>query len=400
MKTLKKSLTLVFSSTCAALASLSASTPYIWSEGHGHIRFDYDNASETWVGRWDNEDGGPSGSYENAIGAHTLPAHQAVYWYADVASPAGARISRPASSDFDFLGVPAGAPIWFNPANAGWDYESAWLGFDTTGSFGAYMETDERLGSFKGPAQWVTLHLDDMRFSGAGDGNLAIYEFGSGGPIVWINTVDGIDETDLWIQTNGHTHQNWAFTALGIYQLDMWASAFLGPGATNPTSSEIFTFTIGVGTHAHWTLSHFSIEDAVDETVGGPLADPDGDGVVNLLEYAFNMDPNVPLVATLVPASGTSGLPAHRLEDYDSHERLVIEFVRRKAATHPQIIYYPEFSGDLSTDNWQEPLAMIVTSINSTWERVVAYDPTPHDQENPRRFARVRVELVETIDYE
>src|SRR5690606_3264455 len=43
-----------------------------------------------------------------------------------------------------------------------------------------------------------------------------------------------------------------------------------------------------------WRTSHFTTEELADESISGPLADANGDGVANLLAYALNLDPRVP----------------------------------------------------------------------------------------------------------
>jgi len=118
------------------------------------------------------------------------------------------------------------------------------------------------------------------------------------------------------------------------------------------------------------------------------LANPANDGIANLLKYAFNMAPTtgslaVPNVTALAPG-GTAGLPrSYR----DAEGRLVIEFVRRKAATNPGINYIVETGvspAALSTLNLG---GATVVSIDLSWERVTIADPSITDQ----RFGRVRV---------
>ncbi|HEX8679869.1 MAG TPA: chitobiase/beta-hexosaminidase C-terminal domain-containing protein, partial [Chthoniobacterales bacterium] len=117
-------------------------------------------------------------------------------------------------------------------------------------------------------------------------------------------------------------------------------------------------------------------------------ATPARDGVANLLKFAFNLAPNAGDLSrpnvTILPPNGTAGLPR---VTRDSEGRLVLEFVRRKAATDSSIAYIVETSGDLL--EWA-PLSLTsasVTSIDNVWERVSVTDPTIA----AKRFGRVRV---------
>jgi hypothetical protein len=119
------------------------------------------------------------------------------------------------------------------------------------------------------------------------------------------------------------------------------------------------------------------------------LATPAGDGVANLLKFAFNMAPNAGNLALLnsapMPWDGTAGLPVLAL---DEQGRLVVQFVRRKAATNPGIAYIVETDEDL---NNLMPLSLAgaaVVSIDATWERVTVTDPAI----TPKRFGRVRIQ--------
>ena len=115
-----------------------------------------------------------------------------------------------------------------------------------------------------------------------------------------------------------------------------------------------------------------------------------GDGVANLLKYAFNMAPNAgdllkPDVHVLAP-NGTSGLPSFSI---NSQGHLVITFVRQKASTNPGIVYTVETCGDMKTWGTLNLSNATVVSIDGTWERVTATDPTTVSP----RFGRVRVQV-------
>jgi hypothetical protein len=43
--------------------------------------------------------------------------------------------------------------------------------------------------------------------------------------------------------------------------------------------------------HDVWNQQHFTSNQLANDSISGDLADPDKDGLCNLLEYAFNTDP-------------------------------------------------------------------------------------------------------------
>jgi sugar lactone lactonase YvrE len=87
---------------------------------------------------------------------------------------------------------------------------------------------------------------------------------------------------------------------------------------------------------ARWQTLKFG-EDATDPLIAGPLANPDNDNSVNLFEYAFDLDPNVP---------STVGLPVARHSD----GFLTLTYRRRVGAA--DIAYVVEWSTNL--DEWSE----------------------------------------------
>jgi len=119
---------------------------------------------------------------------------------------------------------------------------------------------------------------------------------------------------------------------------------------------------------------------------------PAGDGVANLLKYAFNMlgsglgqQPGLatPNTSILTP-SGVSGLPFVSW----SQDRLSITFIRRKAATGPGISTFAEFSDTLGIWGTDAQATEASQSLDATFERVTVTS-SPHA--SPQRFARVKV---------
>lgn len=117
-------------------------------------------------------------------------------------------------------------------------------------------------------------------------------------------------------------------------------------------------------------------------------AEPKGDGVANILKYAFNMDPAHVDTHHVTP-TGSSGMPSPEIRYIDNQPRLHLIVIRRKGDDSLQ--YAIEFSDDAL--NWSSTplLAPIETfSINSEWERVVFRDPDTA-MNSGKRFARVGV---------
>jgi hypothetical protein len=93
---------------------------------------------------------------------------------------------------------------------------------------------------------------------------------------------------------------------------------------------------------------------------------PHGDGLSNLLKYAFNLDLSRADRRTLVAGTGISGLPVLTAGSEGNPVRR-LEYLRRAGS---ELVYTPEVSSDLET--WS-PLAELprVQRIDERWERVI-----------------------------
>lgn len=372
---MKKFLTFCLLLVCAKALAAGLIT------SHVDIRFNYRPGSGTWDcvlrygGTFDNP------SIEADPETVALPAR-------DILSTAsGDRYLQPGSAAFAFTGADAGSPLWILPQT---DRGYTWPGFanvQTVGTFLSYPNSDPRVNA---TAKWLKIRLVGVEYSGAATGlpHFSLWTTGSGGtPTVWMTTSDGIGPTDCFFTTeNTHSHLNWGFTSLGIYRVTMRPSAYLASDSSFVEGTDQ-TVTFAIGTFAAWRATHFSGADIV--TLGDALSDPDSDGSSNLLEYAFNADPNM-------PGAGADGLPVVRVESVGGQDRMTLEFVRRKSSTNPQITYAPEFSSTLASGDWQAAGTSTVTSIDANWERVKVTDSIAA---SPRRFARVRVTLQTSISY-
>lgn len=99
-----------------------------------------------------------------------------------------------------------------------------------------------------------------------------------------------------------------------------------------------------------------------------PTADPDADGLPNLLEYAFGTLPD-------------SAASRPNLESQISNLRLQISFPRAR----PELTYEVLASNDLAT--W----SVIATNPGTLGQQVTFTDPATLDMQYPRRFLRLRV---------
>ena len=120
-----------------------------------------------------------------------------------------------------------------------------------------------------------------------------------------------------------------------------------------------------------WRLEHFSLQELTDELVSGDLADPDADGLTNLMEMARYSDPRAAEAGPVLDFVDTGG-------------SLVIRFVRASDFTSLNLQFILEESPDLL--DWSPvDLAGATTdpldANSETVELAVEVDPA-----NPRFF--------------
>ena len=135
-----------------------------------------------------------------------------------------------------------------------------------------------------------------------------------------------------------------------------------------------------------------------------PSVDTDGDGVTDLLEFAFGTDPvdsnsgPLPLQYTGTVASGFTLVrfgqiaPVSELGALEEHLRVL--YSRRKDAALAGLTYSQQYSNDLVT--WEPSAAApIVLADNGTYETVCLVDTATLGTEPGRRFFRLIITLGE-----
>jgi surface-anchored protein len=293
----------------------------------------------------------------------------------DFASGEGVRLAdRPAGSQWDFIGVEAGEPAWIFPAAV--PGERAWVGFGDvpSGKFSERLRVN--LAGVEGPEGGVFAMFD-----------------GFNPPAVFFKTVDGISGEDVWVRPDFHAHVDWSFSKKGMWRVELQVSGFLGPDGTDPTPvSEPVPLHFAIGEFARWRAGRFGADEVMDETVAGPAADPDGDGLSNLLEYALGGDPR--MSADVHPQSGESIRVAPGTVSVGGASHVTLEFHRRTrgldAGTTAEVSYAVEWSDSLDAEDWTPGGETVsVTDLGGGWETVVIRDPRPVGP--GRRFGRLRV---------
>lgn len=130
-------------------------------------------------------------------------------------------------------------------------------------------------------------------------------------------------------------------------------------------------------TYDTYQLTHFDASQLSDVTVSGPAADPDHDGLANLLEYALDLDPLAPDTDSVLSTSVVG--------DY-----LTTSYTRRSDTT--DITCTIEVAADAglwySGPNYTNVISTV--TIDATHERITVRDLTPISS-SPRRFIRLKV---------
>jgi hypothetical protein len=118
------------------------------------------------------------------------------------------------------------------------------------------------------------------------------------------------------------------------------------------------------------------------ESTTAPDADPDADGLVNLVEYALGLDPKV-----------GSGLPsAELINDEQDQPHLQIKFTRPIGRN--DVTVTGQFSHDLKAENWSQDNLEVATLIEAgaTTETIIIRDLRPLG-DTDRRFLRALVTM-------
>ncbi len=130
-----------------------------------------------------------------------------------------------------------------------------------------------------------------------------------------------------------------------------------------------------------WRTANFSAEDAEDDSVSGPQADPAGDGVANLIKYALGLDPHTPAAA--------GDLAVEEVREIDGERYLTLTFTRPDSID--DIAYTVQGSDDLA--GWPDEAVRVDALTESHGDGTTTYvyrDGQPLGDAE-RRFLRLNV---------
>lgn len=144
-------------------------------------------------------------------------------------------------------------------------------------------------------------------------------------------------------------------------------------GAVGKTFHASFLYSLT--NFAAWQKVYFTPDQLANPAISGPMADPNGDGVKNVMAYALVLNPWQPATNTLVP--GVTG------------GHFAFTYTRRELAA--DLLYYVDVSTNLVTwDTSGTQFSQNVLSDNGT-EQVVQVTDWPAGNFYATRFFRLRV---------
>ena len=126
------------------------------------------------------------------------------------------------------------------------------------------------------------------------------------------------------------------------------------------SGTAVFAFTVTGTAQETWTFANFGSADSASGP-GAAFADPDGDGLVNFLEYALGANPALPDATTRSPTLTSSGGN--------------LRFTYRKAAS--ELSYAVEQSSTLSPGSWSNVTAPETANGDGTFFRLVPIPTGP-----------------------
>lgn len=218
-----------------------------------------------------------------------------------------------------------------------------------------------------------------------GPGHVFVWQASLGGLEVRVNSRDGLDDNDVIpLVAGSHSHWNFGFTTNGVYELVFEVQGRRTGGETNdfslptPIRFEVQPLPPPAETPFNrWQRTQWPGVDV--PAVIGPAADPDGDGVVNAVEYALGLDPH---------RADRDRLPRPRLVETPAGRHLRLEFEHPLAAS--DVAFRAEQAdAPAVADSWRPLSGPRILVVSGDRERLVFEVPA----DRARGFLRWEVRL-------
>ncbi len=148
-----------------------------------------------------------------------------------------------------------------------------------------------------------------------------------------------------------------------------------------PILSDRFEFSSSAGPgFAAWRALHFTEAELANPAISGPAADPDGDRLINVVEYALGLNPRV--------ADSVGSPRIYR----NTAGKLVYEYQRLRSA--PDLVFEVRFSGDLAA--WFTDNRLMEKIDNATLPDGVDRFQTILSELGDRAFLQLEIRLQES----
>lgn len=278
-----------------------------------------------------------------------------------------AKLTIPSNPNFAFLGA-AGSPIWILPQSQ-----------DTSLPYLGISAEDLPFGVFDGP---VTLELRSVE----GPGNFFAWQNVGAGqpPIVKLICTNGVVSSNYNTTLpliGSHEHFNWGFSTSGLYRVTFRCVGQRLGESTNIIGKEVaWSFQLlPLRPWEQWQSTNWL--PATATATNGPSADPDGDNIVNAMEYALGLDPN---------SVSTDGLPTLSFVTEGADTYGALTFARVTLAA--DLIYEPSVRTSLNAGTWEILTNLVNVVDHGESETVTVRDSVPQPL-STGRFYQLRVKL-------
>jgi len=151
--------------------------------------------------------------------------------------------TTPVGPQWAFLGAGVQSYYWPQSGSANPDVPELGISGEgmQSGALASYFNSDPRVNA---AGAWVRFQVVGVR--GPAGANFSIYSSGDVAPTVWVATSDGLTAEDsVYFLEGSHNHFNFAFTAAGLYAVDVVASGFRDTNGNGTYEPGIDAYTEG-----------------------------------------------------------------------------------------------------------------------------------------------------------